>query len=127
MPQVLQLAVREGVGVGGAGVRSGTTGNATVSSWVVGEEEPVSKLESLELSSNEAAEGCTHIGPRQLVLKKAGGEEVYVTGGVVEGGEPLPGLRGDVARGLIPGAGPLHAAGLSEFIVSRNSMLTSPL
>ena len=35
VPQVLQLAVRERVGVGGAGVGSGAAGNATVSCGII--------------------------------------------------------------------------------------------
>ena len=46
----------------------------------MGEEEPVSELEGLELSPDEAAEGGANIGPRQLFLKEASGEEVNVAG-----------------------------------------------
>ena len=65
-------------------------------------------------STYEAAEGGAHVGPGQLVLEEPRGEKVDVARGVVEGGEFLPGLGGNVARRLIPGAGPLHATSLDN-------------
>ena len=73
------------------------------------EEEPVSKLEGLELSSNDAAEGGAHIGSRQYVLGQSPSEKINVAGRIVEGGELLPQIVWNVTRALVPGAGPLEA------------------
>ena len=148
VPQVHQLALSEWVGVFVSGVRDTTANAARVSLGVVREEEPVAKLEFLELASYETAECGTNIGPRQQILEETSSEQVNVTRRVVEGGKPLPGISRNVAWRLIPCAGPLHATCLgnesmkhicihclpslwvpyfSELIVARESMLTTTL
>ena len=49
-----------------------------------------------------------------MVFEEACREEIDVAGGVVEGGQPLPGIPCNVARWLVPIAGPLHAASLGN-------------
>ena len=153
VPYVHQLAVSEWVGVGGSRVRGRKHARlklkpASVSRGVVREEEPVAKLESLELASYETAKCGTNIGPRQLILEETSSEQINVTRRVVEGGKPLPDISRNVAWRLIPCAGPLQTTCLgnesmkhicihclsslgvpyfSELIVARKTMLTTTL
>ena len=52
---------------------------------IVCEEEPITKLESLELPAYKAAKRRAHIGFWKYFLNESGSEKINVTGRVIEG------------------------------------------
>ena len=115
---------------------------------VVGEEEPVPKLESIELLPNNATKCGTNVCFIFDILCQTPSEQVYVTRGIIQVGKHLPSVTWYVARWLIPRAGcvqatflesvelirpglfvcmPLLLSYLSPSIISRQAMVTAPL
>ena len=74
------LILREWVWVRGGIVASTPLAIATCHTWVVGEEEPVSKFEGSELPSNDAPECGTHISSRYHVLSQPASKQIDVAG-----------------------------------------------
>ena len=110
MPDLLKLALGE-----------------TARLTTVGEKEPVSVLQTLELFSLDTVEGWSCETSRHGGLCQAGGEQVDVLGAGVESAEYRP-LGGRDLGGTSPHARDLcQAAQLSPGVVAWETVVTAPL
>ena len=85
----------------------------------MGEEEPVPKLESMELPGQNAVECLSNNSPIKGFLSQSTGEQVNVIGVIIEMVQLIPLGTGYVGRMSAPGAVAWKTTELTPIIVAR--------